>query len=127
MFQALLTRETWSLMVVNAIQALPSKHDIDLLASRECLESQQQRTSIEALSELPPGVPIAGFIFHMSRCGSTLLSQALAAFESNIVVSEAAPLRSILPAAGGRSCSDGVVAPAPEHCLNIERGIILAN
>ena len=53
-------------------------------------------TPIDALAELPPGLPIAGFIFHMSRCGSTLVSQALAAFESNIVLAEAAPIRSVL-------------------------------
>ena len=63
----------------------------------------QQHTPIEALAELPQGLPIAGFVFHMSRCGSTLVSQALTAFESNIVVSEAAPLRSVLrTAASGR-------------------------
>jgi hypothetical protein len=39
----------------------------------------RQRTSIEPLSQLPQGVPVAGFIFHMSRCGSTLCTQALAA------------------------------------------------
>lgn len=34
----------------------------------------------------------AGFIFHMSRCGSTLAAQMLAALPHNIVVSEAAPI-----------------------------------
>jgi hypothetical protein len=33
-----------------------------------------------------------GFIFHMSRCGSTLVAQMLAALPSNIMVSEAEPL-----------------------------------
>jgi hypothetical protein len=33
-----------------------------------------------------------GFIFHMSRCGSTLVAQMLAAVPENIVVSEAPPL-----------------------------------
>lgn len=71
----------------------------------------QQRTPIEALAELPPGAPVAGFVFHMSRCGSTLISQALAAFESDIVVSEAAPLRSVLRAArAGRAPPEQAVA-----------------
>jgi len=39
-----------------------------------------------------PGMAPAGFIFHMSRCGSTLISQMLAALPDNVVVSEAAPL-----------------------------------
>ena len=59
----------------------------------------QQRTPIEGLAELPPGLAPSGFIFHMSRCGSTLVAQTLAAFESNIVVSEASPLRAALRAA----------------------------
>jgi hypothetical protein len=58
----------------------------------------QQRTPIEALASLPPGVPIGGFIFHMSRCGSTLCAQALAALSENIVLSEAAPVNAVLRA-----------------------------
>jgi hypothetical protein len=37
-----------------------------------------------------------GFIFHMSRCGSTLVSQMLAALPDNIVVSEAAPIDAVV-------------------------------
>lgn len=33
-----------------------------------------------------------GFVFHMSKCGSTLMSQALARPDSHLVVSEATPL-----------------------------------
>ncbi len=39
-----------------------------------------------------------GFIFHMSRCGSTLVSQMLAALDSNIVVSEASPIDTVVQA-----------------------------
>ena len=42
----------------------------------------------EELSTLDPGIRPTGFIYHMSRCGSTLVSQALASLPSNIVVSE---------------------------------------
>jgi hypothetical protein len=38
------------------------------------------------------GLAPSGFIFHMSRCGSTLVTQMLAADPSNIVISEARPL-----------------------------------
>jgi hypothetical protein len=41
-----------------------------------------------------------GFIFHMSRCGSTLVAQMLAALPSNIVVSEAAPLNAAVQLSG---------------------------
>jgi hypothetical protein len=37
-----------------------------------------------------------GFIFHMSRCGSTLISRSLAAAESTLVISEAGPLDDIV-------------------------------
>lgn len=40
------------------------------------------------LCEARPGLPLAGLIFHMSRCGSTLIAQMLAALPSQIVLSE---------------------------------------
>lgn len=39
-----------------------------------------------------------GFIFHMSRCGSTLVSQMLAALPSNISISEASPIDAVIQA-----------------------------
>ncbi len=42
-----------------------------------------------------PGKP-DGLIFHMSRCGSTLAAQMLAASPSNVVISEAAPIDAIV-------------------------------
>lgn len=39
-----------------------------------------------------PPLPVAGFIFHMSRCGSTLVSQLLAASAAHRVMSEAGPI-----------------------------------
>lgn len=45
-----------------------------------------------------PHLQPSGFIFHMSRCGSTLVSQMLAAVESNIVVSEASPIEGVMQA-----------------------------
>jgi hypothetical protein len=46
-----------------------------------------------------PGMPPNGFIFHMSRCGSTLVSQMLAAAPANRSLSEPTPLNAILRAA----------------------------
>jgi len=43
-----------------------------------------------------PGLAPTGFIFHMSRCGSTLLSQQLAALPDTVVISEATPLDGLL-------------------------------
>lgn len=52
------------------------------------------RTSFDAFVDAPRSdtLPPDGFIFHMSRCGSTLVSQMLAASPANIMVSEAEPL-----------------------------------
>lgn len=58
-------------------------------------------TSVDVLTEFDrdrPGLPPAGFIFHMSRCGSTLLAQMLAALPDSIVVSEAPPIDQVLRA-----------------------------
>jgi hypothetical protein len=43
-----------------------------------------------------PGVPLRGLIFHMSRCGSTLLAQMLGAVAGTVVTSEPEPLDAVL-------------------------------
>jgi hypothetical protein len=48
--------------------------------------------------EVHGGLQPSGFIFHMSRCGSTLVSQMLAALPQNVVVSEASPIDAVLQA-----------------------------
>lgn len=51
----------------------------------------RRTTTVEALiarAHTMPGLPPSGLIFHMSRCGSTLITQMLAASQRNIVVSE---------------------------------------
>jgi hypothetical protein len=56
-------------------------------------------TPMEALGELneqSPGAPPKGFIFHASRCGSTLIAQMLAAQPENVVISEASPVDVVL-------------------------------
>jgi hypothetical protein len=44
----------------------------------------------------PPAAPPTGFIFHMSRCGSTLAARMLATRPGDVVVSEAPPLDDIV-------------------------------
>lgn len=53
---------------------------------------------IRQLAAEVEAIPPSGFIFHMSRCGSTLLSQMLAASTRNIVLSEPAPVDAVLRA-----------------------------
>jgi hypothetical protein len=58
-----------------------------------------RRTPIAMLEDLAtrePGLAPDGLIFHMSRCGSTLVAQMLAAAPSAIVLSEAQPLDGVL-------------------------------
>ena len=49
-----------------------------------------------------PGLTPRGLIFHMSRCGSTLVSQMLAALPHNLVLSEASPLDAVVQARAGK-------------------------
>jgi hypothetical protein len=58
-----------------------------------------RRTPLRALDaprESDPGVAPTGFVFHMSRCGSTLIAQMLARLSATIVLSEPQPLDALL-------------------------------
>ena len=57
----------------------------------------QVRTSgVRSLQRITCQIPPAGFIFHISRCGSTLVSNALKAFPGTIVISEPQPVAELL-------------------------------
>jgi sulfotransferase family protein len=61
----------------------------------------RHQTSISVLCswrEKSPGLKPSGFIFHMSRCGSTLVAQMLASLSQSVVVSEASPIDSVIRA-----------------------------
>ena len=65
----------------------------------------RHRTDLDALCRAvddQPGLPPAGFVFHMSRCGSTLVARALAAVPAHAVASEPGPLEAVLRAEGDR-------------------------
>jgi hypothetical protein len=84
----------------------------------------RRRTGIDVLGEFAessPGIAPTGFIFHMSRCGSTLVSQMLAASSRNIVISEAPPIDHIL-----RSINDRVVKEADDRRVNWLRWLLSA-
>jgi len=62
------------------------------------------RTPLQSLAG--PGLASrapTGFIFHQSRCGSTLAAQMLAADDRNVVISEAAPIDSIVQLVAART------------------------
>ncbi len=49
-------------------------------------------------ARVSPGLQPSGIVFHVSRCGSTLVSQAFAALEDHVVLSEPPPLDDLLRA-----------------------------
>lgn len=53
---------------------------------------------LEAWAEASPGIPPTGFVFHVSRCGSTLLAALLGRLPGALVLSEPGPVDSILRA-----------------------------
>jgi len=59
-------------------------------------------TSLSDCLKAHPGAPPSGFIFHMSRCGSTLVSRMLMALARNIVISEASPIDAVVQASHAR-------------------------
>lgn len=66
------------------------------------------RTSLDDLHSMGQALPageIAGFIFHMSRCGSTLLARMLAQLPETTVLFEPQPILAALPLPGtARRC-----------------------
>lgn len=56
----------------------------------------QKLTPIEELAGVQPVKAPRGFIFHVSRCGSTLVSRSLAGVARHRLISEAAPMNQLL-------------------------------
>jgi hypothetical protein len=80
------------------------------------------RTSIELLADLRragrPAVEPTGFIFHMSRCGSTLVSQMLSSLPGTIVLSEPPPVDDLFRLCrGGMNDNARDIVKAMVHCL----------
>jgi Sulfotransferase family len=65
-------------------------------ASPADIRRQTGMEELETWAGGHPGLRPAGFIFHLSRCGSTLISQMLAALPRNRVMSEAPALDDVL-------------------------------
>ena len=65
----------------------------------------------------------SGLIFHMSRCGSTLVAQMLASIPANVVVSEASPLDGMVQLFAGQdteAAAAGLRAMAAALCRRSE-------
>ena len=80
----------------------PSKYPMfsDLVQVSQCDKDNVTVTLLELQQDLDRArdaiIPPTGFIFHETRCGSTLASNMLAASEQNLVFSEADPLAYII-------------------------------
>lgn len=63
------------------------------------------RTGLGALARLAPeaGPVLDGLVLHMSRCGSTMVAQALAAMPGHVVLSEPAPFDDLLQFCAARA------------------------
>lgn len=73
------------------------------MATRPLSRMLRPRTGLDALiagAAQAEALAPQGFIFHMSRCGSTLAAQMLAAVPHHIVVSEAEPIDAVVQWAG---------------------------
>ena len=57
---------------------------------------QTSLADLEKISKSFQSIQPTGFIFHLSRCGSTLISQMFAASDENIVISEAPPVDTVI-------------------------------
>ncbi|MDI2593082.1 sulfotransferase family protein [Pseudomonas sp. 681] len=76
-----------------------------------------------------PGLAPSAFIFHASRCGSTLISQMLARLDNHIVVSEPPPLdallRSDLPASARRAAIAGLLSAYGQQRRGVEQRLVI--
>jgi hypothetical protein len=74
-----------------------------LTALRDPFRLLFRRTTsmLDLATSAPAGLQPSGFIFHLSRCGSTLVSQLLAALPSVLVMSEPGPVDAAMRPAPG--------------------------
>ncbi|MDB5694678.1 MAG: aspartyl/asparaginyl beta-hydroxylase [Sphingomonas bacterium] len=78
----------------------PFFEDSAAKARRSCDPCFTALAELGDAAELADTLQPSGFIFHLSRCGSTLVSQMLAALPSVIAVSEAPPIDDVLRRGG---------------------------
>lgn len=68
------------------------------LPFNQAFRRRSELAALTAWQAASPGIAPTAFVFHTSRCGSTLLAQMLARLDSHIVLSEPPPLDVLLRA-----------------------------
>ncbi|MDH0897657.1 MULTISPECIES: sulfotransferase family protein [unclassified Pseudomonas] len=77
------------------------RDDVDQALRLPFNQAFRRETGLQALLDwqaASPGLSPGAFIFHASRCGSTLMARMLAGLERNVVLSEPPPLDNLLRA-----------------------------
>lgn len=86
-------------------------------------------TTLIDWQERSPGLAPNAFIFHASRCGSTLISQMLAQLENHCVISEPPPLdallRSGLPTVERRTAIEGLLSAYGQRRFCVEQRLVI--
>lgn len=101
------------------------------LASRPFNQMFRQRSKLGLLAERArshPGLPLHGLVFHMSRCGSTLAAQWLAALPDSVVLSEPEPADALLqwlPPAGEEELLRGLFAAQGQPRRTCDRRLFI--
>ncbi|RON05320.1 sulfotransferase family protein [Pseudomonas brassicacearum] len=92
----------------------------------------RRQTSLKTLSDwqtTSPGLAPSAFIFHASRCGSTLISQMLAQLDNHIVISEPPPLdallRSALPPIERNAAIRGLLSAYGQSRRGMEQRLVI--
>jgi hypothetical protein len=76
----------------------PFFQDTVNVARRNPFSALMRREMPLDVADSIPGLAPTGFIFHMSRCGSTLVAQMLAALDRTVVISEAPAVDDVIQA-----------------------------
>lgn len=94
-------RVEWTLMGSQRLLDPFFERTLDRQMSHPFHQLFRRESSVQDMidwTDAHPGAPLRGMIFHMSRCGSTLMSQQLAASETHVVASEPAALETLVRA-----------------------------
>ncbi|MBI5936816.1 MAG: hypothetical protein HY850_03115 [Betaproteobacteria bacterium] len=93
------TRVEWGYMGAKRFTEPFCFDTLQMLARRPFNQLFRRQSGLELLLERvqrQPGLPLKGLVFHMSRCGSTLAAQWLAALPDSVVLSEPEPVDTLL-------------------------------